>query len=373
MADEGAETSAVMRVNLKFIDEVAIGMTVERGIRIDALKAQICEVKGTAAATQRLIYKGKVLRDNMHLHDYNFKDGDTVHVVVTPPRPITSTTLATPTNSVPDPTASNATEDAQPGTSLVVVPSAPVDMLAMEESAPISTIVWSRPGIRRLPRHRIEELLVQATGLRQAAERLSEATTSLSHSPLASSLSAFSNALLVLARQVSMLVQTIEAGRGVGDDSALTQSITDAVDLLRQLETIAPSVRDVLSTALAPPEDATTTISLIQLVPSSAGGSTQGNISGINIMMALLQALGNTLRGSAQPNSVANAPRVSDAAITPTITVGPSQVQPQPEPSPSFSDARTPMLGADTPLSALLDLVGVIYVDLVRHRRDSWL
>ncbi len=72
-------------LNLKFIHEEAVSMQVSKDINILALKQQICATTGKPVDTQRLIYKGKVMRDSMHLHDYSFIDGDTIHVVTSQP------------------------------------------------------------------------------------------------------------------------------------------------------------------------------------------------------------------------------------------------------------------------------------------------
>ncbi|RHZ01607.1 hypothetical protein DYB35_007128 [Aphanomyces astaci] len=335
-----ASVPTTMRVNLKFIDEEAIAMIVDRGISIADLKAQIMRPTGTAVERQRLIYKGKVMRDHMHLHNYNFMDGDTVHVVVNPPRSTPNTTSlspAQPSSLPPTPTTRDNTlavrstnQEQQPHTH------APRALMAVEFTA---SPTIQRGRHRSLSREQgANALALQGTRLRQAAERLSRALPSSSSiSPYGHASNDFMNAVVSLSRQVASVVETLRPllaypAEDLANDPETRHSVADTLNLLEQLEAFVSSVRDAVHN-----DTATTVVHVM---------NHDNNPSAMNIMMTLLQAVGSAVRGVTTTTQPAE--QVAAGSFSP---VPPSTHAP-------FSDARSSLLGADaTPLSALMDVV----------------
>ncbi|RHY08599.1 hypothetical protein DYB36_003284 [Aphanomyces astaci] len=333
-----ASPPTTMRVNLKFIDEEAIAMIVDRGISIADLKAQIMRPTGTAVERQRLIYKGKVMRDHMHLHNYNFMDGDTVHVVVNPPRSTPTTTSSSPAqpSSLPptptprdNPLAVRSTnQEQQPHTH------APRALMAVEFTA---SPTIQRGRHRSLSREQaVNALALQGTRLRQAAERMSRALPS-SISPYGHASNDFINAVVSLSRQVASVAETLRPllaypAEDLANDPATRHSVADTLNLLEQLEEFVSSVRDAVHN-----DTATTVVHVV---------NHDNNPSALNVMMTLLQAVGSAVRGVTTTTQPAE--QVAAGSFSP---VPPSTHAP-------LSDARSSLLGTDaTPLSALMDVV----------------
>uniref|UniRef100_A0A1D1YHX7 Large proline-rich protein BAG6 n=1 Tax=Anthurium amnicola TaxID=1678845 RepID=A0A1D1YHX7_9ARAE len=61
---------------------------------VTALKEQVANVTGVLSEQQRLICRGKVLKDDQLLSAYNVEDGHTLYLVVRHP-PLASTTSST--------------------------------------------------------------------------------------------------------------------------------------------------------------------------------------------------------------------------------------------------------------------------------------
>merc|ERR1712000_304885 len=83
-------------------------ITVPADISVPDLKEKLAEVSEVPASQQRLIYLGKVLKDDQKLSDYNFRPGGSLHLVASaPPR-----TEPQPTNPTP-PTSTNTSNPNQ--------------------------------------------------------------------------------------------------------------------------------------------------------------------------------------------------------------------------------------------------------------------
>lgn len=84
-----AETShAVVEIKIKTLDSQVYTCQVPRNVSVPALKEQIASVTSIPAGSQRLICRGKVLKDEDILSAYNVEDGHTLHLVTRPaPQP----------------------------------------------------------------------------------------------------------------------------------------------------------------------------------------------------------------------------------------------------------------------------------------------
>ncbi|KAF0689105.1 Aste57867_19377 [Aphanomyces stellatus] len=371
------ETSTMMHLNLKFMHEEAISLTVERDIGILTLKQRIFDTTGTPVAEQRLIYKGKVLRDQMYLYNYNFIEGDTIHVVAAP-RPSTSTASAPP--SAEQSTQSNSIgsassiRDTSPRNDRRASLHSIMDALLGSDNSnegrrafnprntPFVTMTFGNDRPSNAPPSRStsrrenttpQALLEQAIHLRQAATRLSHLPMISLHpheARLASSLNEFSHSLLLLSRQVSSLAWALNRLDSEDDvaDPAIQSAITETMQLLRELGAFATPLREALANLVQPPPSPPATIALnIIRIPTE---ERQPETSTGNIILTLLQAVGNAVRGARE---VAAAPPSPPPAPSPTS-------HPSYEESHEtgyFSNARTPLLGSDTPLIAVLDVV----------------
>lgn len=68
-------------VNIKCSNADKASITIERSATIEVMKVKIEECLSVAAAQQRLIYKGRVLKDDLTVEHYDIQDGHTVHMV----------------------------------------------------------------------------------------------------------------------------------------------------------------------------------------------------------------------------------------------------------------------------------------------------
>eukprot|EP00519_Triparma_laevis_P009883 CAMPEP_0182508912 /NCGR_PEP_ID=MMETSP1321-20130603/25854_1 /TAXON_ID=91990 /ORGANISM="Bolidomonas sp., Strain RCC1657" /LENGTH=77 /DNA_ID=CAMNT_0024715063 /DNA_START=96 /DNA_END=326 /DNA_ORIENTATION=+ len=69
-------------VNLRVNANERFSVTIDSiDILVSGLKTVLETEKQIAVAEQRLIYKGRVLKDDQTLSSYGFGDGDTIHLV----------------------------------------------------------------------------------------------------------------------------------------------------------------------------------------------------------------------------------------------------------------------------------------------------
>ncbi|OAE30455.1 hypothetical protein AXG93_2121s1290 [Marchantia polymorpha subsp. ruderalis] len=82
-----------VEIKIKTLDAQSYTLRVEKNASVPALKDQIASVVGVPVENQRLICRGKVLKDDQVLSAYNVEDGHTLHLVArqTPPPPPIST------------------------------------------------------------------------------------------------------------------------------------------------------------------------------------------------------------------------------------------------------------------------------------------
>ncbi|XP_031475654.1 uncharacterized protein LOC116247603 [Nymphaea colorata] len=80
------ETSdAYVELNIKTLDSQVHSFRVRKNMSVPSFKEQIASAVGVPAVQQRLIFRGKVLKDDHLLSDYNVEDGHTLHLVVRQP------------------------------------------------------------------------------------------------------------------------------------------------------------------------------------------------------------------------------------------------------------------------------------------------
>ncbi|KAL4875038.1 hypothetical protein BJY04DRAFT_171408 [Aspergillus karnatakaensis] len=125
MADDTvtAEDSPIT-FNIKASNDTKFTLTLPISTPVSELKEKLSssEYADTPADRQRLIYSGRVLKDNDTLATYNIKDGHTIHLVksaASNPRPVAATQSAstsTPTGAATNPAASGVPTNLAAGT-----------------------------------------------------------------------------------------------------------------------------------------------------------------------------------------------------------------------------------------------------------------
>ncbi|XP_071690773.1 ubiquitin-like domain-containing protein CIP73 [Rutidosis leptorrhynchoides] len=81
----GNTSEATVEIKIKTLDSQTYTMRVDKCVPVPALKEQIASVTGVLSDQQRLICRGKVLKDDQLLSAYHVEDGHTLHLVVRQP------------------------------------------------------------------------------------------------------------------------------------------------------------------------------------------------------------------------------------------------------------------------------------------------
>ncbi|GMI97628.1 hypothetical protein like AT5G25270 [Hibiscus trionum] len=95
------DSEASIEIKIKTLDSQTYTLRVDKQMPVPALKEQIASVTGVLSEQQRLICRGKVLKDDQLLSAYHVEDGHTLHLVVRQPVPPSSDGL--PNHSANDP------------------------------------------------------------------------------------------------------------------------------------------------------------------------------------------------------------------------------------------------------------------------------
>ncbi|KAK9164643.1 hypothetical protein Syun_005545 [Stephania yunnanensis] len=74
-----------VEVNIKTLDSRIYSFRVEKNTPVPSLKEKIADAVGVPVEQQRLIFRGKVLKDDHLLSEYHVEDGHTLHLVVRQP------------------------------------------------------------------------------------------------------------------------------------------------------------------------------------------------------------------------------------------------------------------------------------------------
>ncbi|XP_022143043.1 large proline-rich protein BAG6 isoform X2 [Momordica charantia] len=84
---EADGSEATIEIKIKTLDSQTYTLRVDKQMPVPALKEQIASVTGVLSEQQRLICRGKVLKDDQLLSAYHVEDGHTLHLVVRQPLP----------------------------------------------------------------------------------------------------------------------------------------------------------------------------------------------------------------------------------------------------------------------------------------------
>ncbi|KAL6221603.1 hypothetical protein ACLB2K_004999 [Fragaria x ananassa] len=95
-----------IEIKVKTLDSQTYTLKVDKEMPVPILKEQIATVTGVLSEQQRLICRGKVLKDDQLLSAYHVEDGHTLHLVVRQPIPPSSEGLAD--HSATDPASSTS-------------------------------------------------------------------------------------------------------------------------------------------------------------------------------------------------------------------------------------------------------------------------
>ncbi|KAF8393100.1 hypothetical protein HHK36_021341 [Tetracentron sinense] len=102
--DEAECSETTVEIKIKTLDSQTYTLRVNKYMPVPVLKEQIATVTGVLSEQQRLICRGKVLKDDQLLSAYHVEDGHTLHLVVRQPVPPSSESL--PDHPATDPASS---------------------------------------------------------------------------------------------------------------------------------------------------------------------------------------------------------------------------------------------------------------------------
>ncbi|PIA39642.1 hypothetical protein AQUCO_02600238v1 [Aquilegia coerulea] len=112
---ETESSESAVEINVKTLDSQIYRFRVERNMSVPSLKEKVASASGVPVEQQRLIFRGKVLKDDQLLSEYHVEDGDTLHLVV---RQLVQSQTPSVTNSGESGvTTDNRGNDASTGTS----------------------------------------------------------------------------------------------------------------------------------------------------------------------------------------------------------------------------------------------------------------
>ncbi|PKI55163.1 hypothetical protein CRG98_024454 [Punica granatum] len=77
----GESSDTNLELNVKTLDSRIFHFQVDKSMRVSAFKEKIANDIGVSAGQQRLIFRGKVLKDDHLLSQYHVENGDTLHLV----------------------------------------------------------------------------------------------------------------------------------------------------------------------------------------------------------------------------------------------------------------------------------------------------
>ncbi|GMP94442.1 hypothetical protein CsSME_00043904 [Camellia sinensis var. sinensis] len=116
-SEEANCSEATVEIKIKTLDSQTYTLRVDKCVPVPALKEQIATVTGVLSEQQRLICRGKVLKDDQLLSAYHVEDGHTLHLVVRQPIP---SLLESSFDPATDPASGTNRQGTQAGPSVVV-------------------------------------------------------------------------------------------------------------------------------------------------------------------------------------------------------------------------------------------------------------
>ncbi|KAI3922487.1 hypothetical protein MKX01_006176 [Papaver californicum] len=81
----GETSDSIVELNVKTLDSQIYTFRVEKNMPVPLFKEKIAGTIGLPVEQQRLIFRGKVLKDNQCLSEYHMEDGHTLHLVARQP------------------------------------------------------------------------------------------------------------------------------------------------------------------------------------------------------------------------------------------------------------------------------------------------
>ncbi|XP_020248301.1 large proline-rich protein BAG6 isoform X1 [Asparagus officinalis] len=81
----GENLESTVEINIKTLDSKIYTFRVGKDMPVPVLKEKLVDVTGIPVQRQRLIYRGKVLKDDHLLSEYHLEDGHTLHLVARQP------------------------------------------------------------------------------------------------------------------------------------------------------------------------------------------------------------------------------------------------------------------------------------------------
>ncbi|XP_042062960.1 ubiquitin-like domain-containing protein CIP73 [Salvia splendens] len=95
----GGSSESTLQLNVKTLDSRIYSFHVDKNMPVSAFKEKIAIQSGVPVGQQRLIFRGKVLRDDHRLSEYNVENGDTLHLVERQPQPSTGSSSGEATSN----------------------------------------------------------------------------------------------------------------------------------------------------------------------------------------------------------------------------------------------------------------------------------
>ncbi|WOL16803.1 large proline-rich protein BAG6 isoform X2 [Canna indica] len=83
--ETGECSDSTVEINVKTLDSQIYTFRINKNTPIPSLKAEVATASGVPVEQQRLIFRGKVLKDDHCLSDYHLEDGHTLHLVAREP------------------------------------------------------------------------------------------------------------------------------------------------------------------------------------------------------------------------------------------------------------------------------------------------
>ncbi|CAA3029974.1 large proline-rich BAG6-like isoform X1 [Olea europaea subsp. europaea] len=83
----GGSSLSALELNIKTLDSRIFSFQADKNMAVSSFKEKIASQIGVPIGQQRLIFRGKVLKDDHALSEYNVENGDTLHLVERQPQP----------------------------------------------------------------------------------------------------------------------------------------------------------------------------------------------------------------------------------------------------------------------------------------------
>ncbi|XP_057796956.1 uncharacterized protein LOC131012983 [Salvia miltiorrhiza] len=95
----GGSSESTLQLNVKTLDSRIYSFRVDKYMSVSAFKDKVAVQSGVPVGQQRLIFRGKVLKDDHLLSEYNVENEDTLHLVERQPQPSTGSSSGEATSN----------------------------------------------------------------------------------------------------------------------------------------------------------------------------------------------------------------------------------------------------------------------------------